>query len=79
MRDGGGVERALPLAADTHHGAVGPARVHPRAAALAGHAAPPLPRGPAPEPLVSISRQHALTCGESVALVMQWYRFAVQG
>ena len=53
MRDGGGVERALPVAADAHDGAVGAARVHPRAAAPAGHAAPALPRRPAPEPLVS--------------------------
>lgn len=53
MRDGGGVERALPVAADSHDGAVGAARVHPRAAAPAGHAAPALPRRPAPQPLVS--------------------------
>lgn len=48
MRDGGGAERALPVAADAHDGAVGAAGVHPRAAAAAGHAPPALPPRPAP-------------------------------
>lgn len=53
LRDGGGAERALPLAADAHHGAVGAARVHPRAAAAARHAPPALPRRAPTQPLVS--------------------------
>ena len=53
LRDGGSAERALPIAADAHDGAVGAARFHPRAAALAGHAPPALPPRPAPQPIVS--------------------------
>lgn len=53
LRDGGGAERALPVAADAHDGAVGAPRLHPRAAAAAGDAAAALPPRPAPQPLVS--------------------------
>lgn len=61
LRDGGGAERALPLAADAHDGAVGAARVHPRAAAAARHAPPALPPRPAPQSLVSAPNVHYRT------------------
>lgn len=47
LRDGGSTERALPVAADAHDGAVGQARLHPHPAAPAGHAQTPLPDGQA--------------------------------
>lgn len=47
LRDGGGAERALPVAADAHDGALGQARLYPHPATLAGHAQTPLPDGQA--------------------------------
>lgn len=35
MRDSGGSKRALPVAANTPHGAVGEARLHPHPAPIA--------------------------------------------
>ncbi|XP_068631518.1 uncharacterized protein [Battus philenor] len=51
LRDGGGAERALPVAADAHYGAVGAARIRARTAAPAGHATAALSPRPAPQPL----------------------------
>lgn len=61
LRDGGGAERALPVAADAYDGTVGAARIYPRASASVGDAAPALPPRPAPQPLVRtyIYRYHA--------------------
>ncbi|MPC35606.1 hypothetical protein E2C01_029032 [Portunus trituberculatus] len=50
MCDGGGPQRALPLAADPLDGAVGPEGFHPHPATPAGHAAPSVPDGSTPDP-----------------------------
>jgi hypothetical protein len=43
MRDGGGAQRALPVAANAQNGTVGEARVHPHFASAAGDAAADVP------------------------------------
>jgi hypothetical protein len=43
MRDGGGAQRALPVAANAQDGTVGEARVHPHFASAAGDAAADVP------------------------------------
>jgi len=48
MRDGGGAQRPLPVAANAQNGAVGEARVHPHPSATAGDASAAVPVRDAP-------------------------------